>query len=390
MIIEKGAFTILNLHAAPFLPLSRLLQFSGAKRSTFMAAIIAVSIFSAPVQAADSDAYVAAGAYYMFADDDRGVDSTNLGIQLNPGFRLHEDWWLEGHFFGANLANDGAGGTDFYHYGVGADIVYAFGNRDELTPYVLAGGGYNYNDVVPDSTDGWDPFFNVGFGLTHKFFGMDMIRWRLEARALRDSFMDDMMDYRVAAGLEFALGKRKTAQPQPEPTKIVQQKNNEAIREVPVAVAAASMADQDLDHDGVINSRDKCPYTPEGAKVDGDGCVIAQTLTMRDVTFETNSARLTLNGQRILDQVVEFLKSDDKVSLSIEGHTDARGSDTHNLTLSQARATAVRKYLSDKGIDGKRLLAKGYGEARPVASNDTDDGREANRRVEMVISKAKK
>ncbi len=55
--------------------------------------------------------------------------------------------------------------------------------------------------------------------------------------------------------------------------------------------------------------------------------MLAQTLTMKDVTFETNSSKLTLNGQRILDQVVAFLNSDDKVNLSIEGHTDSRGSD---------------------------------------------------------------
>lgn len=347
-------------------------------------------MLSVPAAAADSDAYIAAGTYYMFADDDRGVDNTNLGVQFNPGFRLHGNWWMEGHLFGANLANDGAGGTDFYHYGVGGDVVYAFGNRDELTPYVLAGGGYNYNDVMPDSTDGCDAFFNVGMSIKHKFFGMDMIRWRLEARALRDSFMDDMMDYRVAAGLEFALGKSKTAQPQPEPTRIMQEKTREVIREVPVPVAAASMANQDLDGDGVINSRDKCPYTPEGAKVDGDGCVLAQTLTMKDVTFETNSSKLTLNGQRILDQVVAFLNSDDKVNLSIEGHTDSRGSDAHNLKLSQERASSARSYLVSKGVAAGRLTAKGYGETRPVANNDSDAGREANRRVEMVISKATK
>ncbi|MGH8492003.1 MAG: OmpA family protein [Moraxellaceae bacterium] len=382
-----------SIFAATFLPRLQGFKVSGFGRLGLLTATVATStLIMAPrsVQAIESDGYIGTSIYYMLADEDRNVGSNNLGIQLNPGMRLHENWWLEGHLFAANLDKGSQQPTDFYHYGVGGDIVYAFGNRDELTPYVLAGVGYNYNDVVPDVSDGWDPFFNVGAGITHKFFGMDLLRWRLEARALRDNFMDGMMDYRLAAGLEFALGKSKPTQPQPTPTKIVEEKGNDVIREVPVAVAAASMADQDLDHDGVINSRDKCPYTPEGAKVDGDGCVLAQTLTMRDVTFETNSAHLTLNGQRILDQVVAFLKSDDKVHLSVEGHTDARGSDAHNLKLSQQRASAVRSYLMGKGIATERLTAKGYGEARPIASNDTDIGREANRRVEMVITKSKK
>ncbi len=379
-----------SIHAAPLLPLFRRIRSlaAGVQGGAMAAGFLAGALLSPPAVAADSDAYLGTSVYYMFADDDRNVGHNNLGLQFNPGFRLHENWWLEGHLFGANIDKGRQQPTDFYHYGVGGDIVYAFGDRDELTPYVLAGAGYNYNDVVPDALDGWDPFFNVGVGITHKFFGMDMLRWRLEARALRDSFLDDMMDYRVAAGLEFALGRSRPAQPQPAPTKIVEVKDREVIREVPVPVAAASMADQDLDGDGVINSHDKCPFTPKGAKVDGDGCVIAQTLTMRDVTFETNSSHLTANGQRIIDQVADFLRSDSKVNLSVEGHTDSRGSDAYNLTLSRARAEEVKKYLVGKGIDGKRLSAKGYGETRPVASNDTEAGREANRRVEMVISKA--
>lgn len=379
---------MLNNFAARNNPLFRLFSFRRLQGFSLVSSALGLLV-SAPLQAVESDGYIATSAYYLFADEDRNVGNTNLGIQLNPGMRLHENWWIEGHLFGANLDKGSQQPTDFYHYGLGGDIVYAFGNRDELTPYVLAGIGANYNDVVPDADDGWDYFANIGVGITHKFFGMDMVRWRLEARALRDNFMDGMMDYRLAAGLEFALGKSKIAQPQPEPRQLMQEKTREVIREVPVPVAAASMSDQDLDKDGVINSRDKCPYTPEGAKVDGDGCVLAQTLTMRDVTFETGSSRLTLNGQRILAQVVEFLKSEPNVNLSVEGHTDARGADAYNLTLSQSRASAVRKYLIEKGIDGKRLVAKGYGEARPVANNDSEEGREANRRVEMVISKAK-
>lgn len=372
---------------------SRLARTSPSRRMgrcLLLPAALVAAVAATSVRAAESDAYIGASAYYMFADQDRNVGNPNLGIQVNPGFRLDGNWWLEGHLFGANLDKGDQQPTDFYHYGLGADIAYDFGDRDHFTPYVLVGGGANYNDVVPDADDGWDYFVNVGVGVTNKFFGLDLLRWRVEARALRDGFMDGMMDYRVAAGLEFALERSKPQKPSPEPTKIVQETTREVIREVPVPVAAAAMADQDLDHDGVINSHDKCPFTPEGAKVDGDGCVIAQTLTMKDVTFQTNSSRLTLNGQHILDQVAAFLKSDASVNLSIEGHTDAQGSDAYNLKLSQSRAESVRKYLIEKKIEAGRLAAKGYGESRPVANNDNEAGREANRRVEMVISKARK
>lgn len=122
--------------------------------------------------------------------------------------------------------------------------------------------------------------------------------------------------------------------------------------------------------------------------MDGSGCVLEQTLTMRDVTFMTNSAKLTVNGRRILDTVVAFLRAEPGINVSVEGHTDSRGSDAYNQKLSHARAESVRAYLVEKCVGAARLEAKGFGESRPVASNDTDDGRENNRRVEFVLRKA--
>lgn len=369
----------LNLPASPL-----------TRRIAIALVLLALLCFPFLARAADdADYHIAASGFYMLADDDRNVGDSNFGWQINPGMRLKNNWWLEGHVFGAVLDRGSQQTTDFYQYGVGGDLQYAFGDRDELTPYVLAGAGGSYNDVVPNPEDGWDYFANVGVGITHKFFGMDLLRWRLEARAVYDHFADHYIDYRVGAGLEFALQKSKPAAPPPEPQRVVHEVTREVVREVPVAVPAA-VGDVDSDKDGVVNSKDKCPNTPPGAKVDGDGCVIAQTLTMRDVTFETGSSRLTMNGQHILDQVANFLKADSTVQMSVEGHTDARGAAPYNLKLSQARASSVRKYLVDHGIDANRLTAKGFGKTRPVASNDTDEGREANRRVEMVITKAKK
>jgi OOP family OmpA-OmpF porin len=362
------------------------------RRIAIALVLVALVCFPFLARAADpglEEYHIAASGFYMQADNDRDVGNSNFGWQVNPGMRLKDNWWLEGHLFGAVLDRGSQQTTDFYQYGVGGDLQYAFGNRDQLTPYVLAGAGASYNDVVPNSEDGWDYFANVGVGITHNFFGMDLLRWRIEARAVYDHFAEHYIDYRIGAGLEFALHKHQAAAPAPEPQRVVHEVTREVVREVPVAVPAA-VGDVDSDKDGVVNTKDKCPNTPPGAKVDGDGCVIAQTLTMRDITFETASSRLTMNGQHILDQVVSFLKADDSVQMSVEGHTDARGAAPYNLTLSQARASAVRKYLVDHGIDAKRLTAKGFGKTRPVASNDTEEGREANRRVEMVITKAKK
>jgi OOP family OmpA-OmpF porin len=88
-----------------------------------------------------------------------------------------------------------------------------------------------------------------------------------------------------------------------------------------------------------------------------------------------------------MENAVAFLRSDSSARITIAGHTDSRGSDSYNLKLSRDRANEVRDYLVGYGIEANRLQAVGYGETRPVASNDNESGRELNRRVEFRIQK---
>lgn len=86
----------------------------------------------------------------------------------------------------------------------------------------------------------------------------------------------------------------------------------------------------------------------------------------------------------MLEEVLSVLKGEPEWKLTIEGHTDATGSDTHNQALSQKRAESVAAYLRSGGIDAGRLKTVGIGESNPVADNDTELGRAQNRRVELV------
>ena len=109
-------------------------------------------------------------------------------------------------------------------------------------------------------------------------------------------------------------------------------------------------------------------------------------VTLNDVLFDSGSATLRPGGMRVVARLAEFLREYPERTLAIEGFTDSVGSDSFNQELSERRAAAVRVALIESGIGGSRVYVRGYGKAFPVASNDTSEGRQRNRRVEVVIS----
>jgi OOP family OmpA-OmpF porin len=138
----------------------------------------------------------------------------------------------------------------------------------------------------------------------------------------------------------------------------------------------------DSDNDGVPDYLDKCPDTPAGAKVDAEGCVVSITLK---VQFDSGKSAVKSEYLPELEQFAQALKQKPDVKVEIQGHTDNVGSAAKNKSLSEARAKAVRDVLVKKyGIAADRVTAKGYGMEKPVAGNDTPEGREKNRRVEAV------
>lgn len=145
----------------------------------------------------------------------------------------------------------------------------------------------------------------------------------------------------------------------------------------------------DSDGDGVYDEDDRCAFTPSGTEVDDRGCPVlfeeeATVLVLEGVTFETDSARLTASAQDVLDRVAESLNGNPEVRVRVVGHTDNTGSRPYNIELSRRRAESVRTYLVDQGVAPDRLVAVGMGPDEPVATNATAEGRQQNRRVELV------
>ena len=109
------------------------------------------------------------------------------------------------------------------------------------------------------------------------------------------------------------------------------------------------------------------------------------TIVLKNIFFATNKFDLQPESQSELDKVVSFLKENPSLRIEISGHTDNQGKPGDNLVLSNNRSKAVVNYLIGKGVSPQRLVAKGYGETKPVADNKGEEGRSLNRRTEMRV-----
>lgn len=118
-------------------------------------------------------------------------------------------------------------------------------------------------------------------------------------------------------------------------------------------------------------------------QLEGDSIVVRET-----IQFEHGKADIEPRSTDLIDAVAEILKRNDSITLlTIEGHTDTTGDPAANRPLSEIRAMAVKRYLEAKGISPSRLVSQGFGSERPVDTNDTEEGRAKNRRVEFKVTR---
>src|SRR5450432_3873605 len=152
-------------------------------------------------------------------------------------------------------------------------------------------------------------------------------------------------------------------------------------------------APKDRDKDGILDADDACPDAPGPANPDPkkNGCPAArvesgQIKILERVEFENNSAKLRPASDGVLNAVLDVLTSHPEFGkLGVEGHTDNHGAAAYNKRLSEQRAASVMKWLIDHGVARARLSAQGFGLERPIDTNNTEEGRQNNRRVEFHI-----
>lgn len=368
---------------------------------TFVGAMLMAGVANADsVTTLDAgDSYLYFGASYLLPDNDRnhptgagGAANIDDGVGINAafGWRWTESLWWEVQANTNVLETKKTGGSDFYNTQLGVDLMYAFGDRTSFTPFALVGIGAAYNDVFPDDDDAVSAFGNVGLGFVTAPIASNGLRLRAEARYIFDSFesgsQKGMNDARITVGVEIPLNR----------TRVVTREHVKIV-EKPVQVPVKVEVNKDSDGDGVIDSKDKCPDTIKGAKVNGDGCVEQEqkVTVLKGVHFAFDSAELTLAGQQLLEDSVQAFKGQPDLTAVIEGNADSIGSDQYNMALSLQRALAVQSYLVGHGVDKSRLSAKGLGESNPIAPNtnpdgsDNPEGRALNRRVDFDLSSSR-
>jgi len=286
--------------------------------------------------------------------------------------------------------------------------------NSKLVPYGFLGAGYQWVSGSYDNS----PVADLGLGVKYPL--SDKIKTFLEFRGLRD-FHNNDNHFGVIAG--FALGFGNTSKPAApvSQTETVVDSDNDGIVDnidkcpntpqgvkvnengcpldsdhdgvydnvdkCPNTPAGVSVnvngCPIDSDNDGVADYLDKCPNTPAGVKVDKNGCPVVFNF---DITFDNDSAVIKPQFMKKVQEFAQFLKSNPAYNAEIQGYTDSKGSESYNQKLSERRAKAVYNALINLGVSKDRLKYKGYGEANPIASNDTPDGRAKNRRVIAVLS----
>lgn len=188
------------------------------------------------------------------------------------------------------------------------------------------------------------------------------------------------------ARIEEARARERVAQGEAERNRVLL---NARTREAEAAKASAqsnAMAAEAARQDALAARADAETTAQQLAALQAEQTKRGMVMTLSDVLFDTGKATLKPGADLALNRLGDFMKQNPDMRLIVEGHTDSRGSDEYNQELSRSRAQAVSDALASRGVSSGRVQVVGRGEGYPVASNDTNAGRQQNRRVEIIFS----
>ncbi len=383
-----------------------------------------VIAFSAPVvfaegQLKDNDVYLY--PHYTYYNYDTLVDTqikTNDGFGLALGTNLDDNWGVEISWdeIRSYTQSGGVTGADIKSRLFQLNSTYTFNFDSSIKPFLIAGIGNISNKfkISPSYTaDGTS--LNFGIGLKAALNSNFELRADVRDVHTLDHSTDDIM-----ATVGFNIHLSNPSPPSDSDGDGVYD-TKDRCPSTPIGAAVdVNGCELDSDGDGVANSMDKCPTTPTGVAVDARGCaldtdgdgvadyldkcpdtpagalvdengcrkMLTEAVSIKlFMTFDTNKADIRPEFVDQIAKVAKFMTQYPDTTVVIEGHTDSTGAAKYNKSLSQKRAQAVADALiNDYHVAANRVSAVGYGEEKPIADNNTAEGRKANRRVVAQIS----
>jgi outer membrane protein OmpA-like peptidoglycan-associated protein/opacity protein-like surface antigen len=296
------------------------------------------------------------------------------------------------------------------------NLWYDFSKGGTVHPYLGGGAGYSKVDIKNPRYDTSEPGYKgdddklfvwqagvgVGFDLSTnlqasfdvRYVRSDKGKFDLLANSPNSHVETRYEAISAIAGLKYFFGAEPPPPPPAEPVAVVppaaicndtQDNDGDGKTDFPADPGCTSADDSD-ETDPPPPPPPPCKTPAPGERVSLAGCGTGDTIVLRGVNFDFDKSNLTVNAKTILDNVAEELAKYPDIKVEVGGHTDAKGSDEYNQKLSDRRAASVVKYLEGKGVAADRMTSVGYGETKPVADNETDEGRELNRRVELKIT----
>lgn len=377
-----------------------------------LALALAMSALPAIAQEQEMRPYITGGYNYTFEDSSR-ASAHGDGYHFGVGKALNQYWGLEfGGFYNQFDAETG-NPNNWREYGAKLDGLFFYSRNPSFSPYVGIGVGGARSDQKNTGNTSTDPFVDAGVGFFKYFnvggsdfssnFGLRAdVRYRwLDADdipGINGAFGEPI----VKIGLVAALG------PRPITDAAIMDSDGDGVPDdadlcpgTPKGVKVDAKGCPilvDSDGDGVPDDQDDCPNTPRGLAVDKRGCPVdsdrrfkitgkGADLRFEDVHFDFDKTDLNDYGKAVLDDAATVINGLTEkypaIKVDISGHTDSVGTEGYNQGLSERRANVVKQYLLRKGVEAGRVSTYAYGESKPVATNDTDEGRAQNRRSEL-------
>jgi len=338
---------------------------------------LATPAFASDVWDDTGATYVDAMLQYSLLDDKR-ISKDDFGVQGGVGYNFAPNFALElnygtGSYKVRGFAGD-AGPSEQLR-ATSLDLLYKFFPNSIFRPYILTGAGELQDRIGGnlDNNHSWMAEAGVGAltGIGSQS-GSTRLQLRTEAKYRREFIQNNELIPNNPSDVVFGVG--------------LQLSFGNPTRPVPVVAAAPPPEPAPIAREAVVAPPPEPCHAPAGFQVDANCHIIEQTVVVRAVDFEFNSTKLTVPAQHTLDEVAAALLTQPELNVEVQGHTDSIGTDSYNLGLSQRRADAVRAYLTSRGLSAGVLTARGFGKTKPIASNETAEGRAQNRRVAFEVT----